>query len=69
MEMPYDQTSGALARESGRTVPTIQLYANLGLLDFIHASNGARLFRRGQADRVREIYARRMAGRGNRHAG
>jgi hypothetical protein len=64
----YTDTSGKLARDSETTVPTVNLYAKLGKLDFIVASNGTRLFRAGQADRVREILAARMAARGRRGA-
>lgn len=62
----YDQTSGSLARESGTTVRTIQKYADAGWLDFIRSSNGSRLFRRGQAARVREICDQRTPGRRGR---
>jgi DNA-binding transcriptional MerR regulator len=62
----YDQTSGALAREAGTSVPTVQKYAEMGLLEFIRISNGTRLFRRGQADKVREICNRRTPGRRGR---
>lgn len=62
--MGYTDTTSALARESKVTAPTIRLYADLGLLDFQRASNGVRLFRAGQADRVRKIYEQRMAKRG-----
>ena len=64
MEHQYTETSGKLSRDSGVTVPTLTLYADLGLLDFIRSSNGMKLFRAGQADKVREIYAQRMANRG-----
>lgn len=63
---PYVDTTGKLAREAALTVVTIGLYADLGLLDFIRCSNGTRLFRSGQAPRVRQIYAERMANRGRR---
>jgi DNA-binding transcriptional MerR regulator len=62
--MPYTDTSGKLARDSGTTVPTISTYARMGLLDFVVASNGVKLFRAGQAPRVRQILAERMASRG-----
>jgi DNA-binding transcriptional MerR regulator len=60
----YCDTTSKLAREAQVTYPTIRKYADLGLLDFIVASNGVRLFRPGQADRVRKIYAERMNSRG-----
>jgi hypothetical protein len=67
-EQAYTDTIGKLARESGYTTPTVALYADLGLLDFIRASNGIRLFREGQAPTVRAIYTQRMANRGRRSA-
>lgn len=60
----YTDTSGKLARESGTTVPTVNLYAKMQLLDFIVASNGVKLFRVGQASKVRQILKQRLA---NRH--
>lgn len=60
----YTDTTSALARQAEVTPPTVRKYADLGLLDFVVASNGVRLYRSGQAERVREIYARRMATRG-----
>jgi DNA-binding transcriptional MerR regulator len=59
----YTDTSGKLARDSGTTVPTVNLYAKLALLDFVVASNGIKLFRAGQADRVREIKRQRLEDR------
>jgi len=64
----YVDTSGKLARESGTTVPTVTKYARAGLLDFIVSSNGTRLYRAGQANRVREILTERIAARGRRSA-
>jgi DNA-binding transcriptional MerR regulator len=57
-------TTGELARLSKVAQPTVRLYADLGYLRFIRASNGTRLFEPGQANKVREIYSKRMAGRG-----
>jgi DNA-binding transcriptional MerR regulator len=62
--MAYTDTISALAREAEVTTPTVGKYARLGLLDYVVASDGTRLFRQGQADRVREIYAERIARRG-----
>lgn len=62
--MNYTDTTSELARQAGVTQPTIRKYADLGLLDYVVASNGTRLFCPGQADRVREIYSQRMALRG-----
>jgi DNA-binding transcriptional MerR regulator len=64
----YSDTNSKLARDAEVTAPTVTLYANLGLLDYIRSSNGTRLFRPGQAQRVREIYAERTANRGRRTA-
>lgn len=60
----FTDTTGSLARQAGVTVPTVRLYADLKMLDYVTASNGTRLFREGQADRVRQIYGERMARRG-----
>jgi DNA-binding transcriptional MerR regulator len=64
--MKYTETSSALARAASVTQPTVRKYADAGLLDLIVASDGTRLFRVGQAELVREIYRKRMAGRGRR---
>ncbi len=60
----YQDTTGKLARQADVSQPTVRKYADAGLLDFIVASDGTRLFRRDQAARVQEIYASRMARRG-----
>ena len=62
----FVDTSGKLARDSGTTVPTVTLYAKLGLLEYIEASNGVKLFRAGQAERVREIKRQRLEARTQR---
>jgi DNA-binding transcriptional MerR regulator len=69
VETQFTDTSGTLARNAGVTVATISLYAGMGLLEFVRISNGTRLFRVGQAEKVRAIYTERMAnrGRGLRH--
>lgn len=64
----YNDTTGELARQSMVAPPTVRRYADMGLLDFVVASNGTRLFRQGQAEKVREIYAGRLANRGRRRA-
>jgi hypothetical protein len=65
-EHDYIDTSGKLARDAETTVPTVNLYARLKLLDYITASNGVKLFRKGQAAKVREILSQRMANRRGR---
>lgn len=65
----YDQTSGALAREARVSVPLVQRYADMKLLDYLRSTDGTRLFRRGQAKRVRAIKARRLGNRGRRKDG
>jgi DNA-binding transcriptional MerR regulator len=62
----YTETTTKLARDAEKTQPTIRKYANLGLLDFIVASDGTRLFKPGQATKVRQIFESRMAGRYSR---
>jgi DNA-binding transcriptional MerR regulator len=64
----FTETTSALAREAGTTAATIRKYADANLLQYVTASNGTRLFKAGQADRVRQIYARRMANRGRHPA-
>jgi DNA-binding transcriptional MerR regulator len=60
----FDETTGTLARAAAVTVPTVQKYADMGLLEYKRASNGIRLFRRGQSARVQQILAQRMGERG-----
>ncbi len=67
--MQYTDTISKLARESEVTTVTVGTYAKLGFLEYVTQSNGVRLFRPGQAEKVREIFARRMASRGRRAAG
>ena len=64
----YTDTSGKLARDAGTTVPTVNLYAKLKLLDFIVASNGVKLFRTGQAPVVRKIKQQRLKERARSRA-
>jgi len=65
----YTETTTEVARQTGPggpTAATVRRYADMGLLDFVWCSNGTRLFRAGQADRVRKIHAQRMGLRGRR---
>lgn len=62
----YTDTAGAIARKAGVSVPTVNVYAELGLVDCIRASNGWRLFKPSAADRVREVRDKRLANRGGR---
>jgi hypothetical protein len=64
----YTDTSGKLARDAETTVPTVNLYAKLKLLDFIVASNGVKLFRTGQAPVVRKIKQQRLKKRARSRA-
>lgn len=64
----YTDTSAKLARDAEAAVPTVNLYARLGLLDYIVASNGVKLFRAGQAELVREIKRQRLEARTRRTA-
>ena len=64
----YTSTSTQLASEAGALPSTVVAYADAGLLDHIRLPNGVRLFRDGQAERVREIRARNIASRGRRGA-
>jgi DNA-binding transcriptional MerR regulator len=60
----YGRTSGQVAREASVSQPTVRLYANLGLVPHITASDGTRLFSAEAADLVRQIYSQRLARRG-----
>jgi DNA-binding transcriptional MerR regulator len=62
----YTDTNSKVARDAEVTAPTVTRYADLGLLDYIRSSNGTRLFRPGQAERVKQIYAQRVANKGRR---
>ena len=59
----YTDTTSRLAGDSKVTGVTVRKYSDMGYLDYIVASDGTRLFRKGQAARVREIYTQRMANR------
>lgn len=62
----YDMTSGTLARSAVTSTVTVNRYADAGLLEFKRASDGTRLFKRGQEQRVRDLMVERMANRGRR---
>ena len=62
----FDRTTGQVSREAGVSQPTVRLYANLGLLPHVVASDGTRLFPPDTAELVREICTRRLANRGRR---
>ena len=66
--MDYTETTSELARQTKLTQPTIRKYCALGLLDFIVASDGTRLLRKGQVEKVRAIHAQRLAQRGRQPA-
>ena len=57
---------GPLARKADVAVGTLRGYARAGLLECARDANGNWLFPPGQEQRVREIYAERMARRGRR---
>lgn len=58
------RTTGQVAREAGVSQPTVRLYADLGLIACVTASDGTRLFSADAADLVRQIRTRRLANRG-----
>jgi DNA-binding transcriptional MerR regulator len=64
MKHEYTDSSGTLARESRVSIPTISSYAFQGLIDYVVCSNGHRMFRSGQAAKVRKIYRQRMEAMG-----
>lgn len=57
-------TVGTVARESDTSPPTVRLYGNLGLIEYIKASDGTRLHGQDTPAQVREIKARRLKNRG-----
>ena len=60
MAQEFTELSGPLARASGVSQACIGRLANEGLLECIRLSNGTRLLRAGQAERVRKLVAERM---------
>ena len=62
----FDQTSGTLARGAATSVVTVNRYADAGLLEFRRASDGTRLFRRGQEKRVRALLEARRPRKGRK---
>jgi DNA-binding transcriptional MerR regulator len=64
----FVDTTTKLAREAEVTPALIRLYASLGLLEHVRASNGTRLFASGQAQKVRAIYLERVARKGRKSA-
>jgi DNA-binding transcriptional MerR regulator len=68
MHAQFDRTTGSLARDAGVSPPTVRLYANLGLLPYVLASDGTRLFAADAAELVRQICTQRLANRGRRVA-
>jgi DNA-binding transcriptional MerR regulator len=69
MTEEFTETTSAVARASGLSVPTVRLYGDLGLLRFIVASNGTRLHPKGSGDQAAEHARKRLASRGRRVAG
>jgi len=64
----FTETTTAIARPAQVLPETVRLYANLNLIEHIRLANGTRLFKPSAVQRVREIYAERMARRGRRSA-
>lgn len=69
MEREFTLTTGALSRESEASEGSVRHYANLGLIEFRLASNGARLYPKTAIERVRAIKSERMSKRGRRPLG
>jgi DNA-binding transcriptional MerR regulator len=59
----YTLTSTDIGRKALVTAATVTKYARAGLLEYRTASDGTRLYRASDADRVREIFTRRMSRR------
>jgi DNA-binding transcriptional MerR regulator len=64
--LPFTETTSAISRASGASIPTIRLYGDLGLIQFIEASNGTRLHRKDAGERVAQLLRQRIANRGRR---
>jgi DNA-binding transcriptional MerR regulator len=62
----YLDTVGVLARAASVTKQTVLNYANAGLLEYVLTSDGRRLFKTGQVEKIRQIYASNVKRRGNR---
>jgi DNA-binding transcriptional MerR regulator len=62
----YTETTGVASRNSGISVASVQEYCRQGLLDHITLTNGMRLLRPGQEERIREIHAKGLANRGRK---
>jgi DNA-binding transcriptional MerR regulator len=66
-EIP-NATVPAIAREARVSEDLVRDYANKGLIECTRLASGVRLFKPSVAQRVREIYAERMAIRGHRRS-
>ena len=64
----FERTTGRVAREAGVSAPTVRLYANMGLLPHVTASDGTRLFSAEAAELVRTICMQRLGNRGRKAA-
>ncbi len=64
MQDGIPETSGTLARAAGVSQTTIGKLAAANLLDYVVTDTGLRLFRPGQAEKVRHLIAERLAARG-----
>ena len=62
----YLDTLGTLAKASGLTTQTVHSYAKAGLLEYVLTNNGQRLFKTGQVEKIKQIYASNVKRRGNR---
>lgn len=60
----YSETTSAIARAADVLPDTVRLYTDLGLLEYVRLQTGVRLLKPSAVQRVREIYAQRMARRG-----
>lgn len=57
-------TVGAVARKANTCLVTVRLYGDLGLIEYVRASDGTRLHGPEAPELVRRIKARRLANRG-----
>ena len=64
----FTETTGSLARLAGVSAPTVRLYADQGLIEYVMAANRTRLYRRDSVDKVKSLLVERLANRGHRRS-
>ncbi|HXP99226.1 MAG TPA: MerR family DNA-binding transcriptional regulator [Solirubrobacteraceae bacterium] len=64
----FTETTGSIARLAGVSAPTVRLYADSGLIEYVMAANHTRLYRPEAAEEVKALLAKRLANRGQRRS-